>query len=150
MPKVLVVDDDENVRALISEALRKNGCVAKCASSGEEAVEIMRDEFFDVVVSDIVMPPRRDVGTITDLKRSLLMPERDGLEAIMTIRDHYPEAKIIAISGSLPDSADEFLAKAKALGASKALKKPFGLKALIKAVFELAAKPKEPKRIALD
>ncbi len=149
-PKVLVVDDDPNIRLLLYEALVKHDCAVKCASDGQEAVDMMRDEYYDVVISDIVMPAKRSVGTISDLKRHLMMPEREGLEAIMTIKDNFPEAKIIAISGSMPDCAAEFLAKAKALGAARAFKKPFGMKALIAAVYDLAAKPIDPKLREID
>jgi two-component system, chemotaxis family, chemotaxis protein CheY len=153
MPKVLVVDDDENVRHLLFEAFTKASCEVLCAADGAEAIELMRHDYFDVVVSDVVMPVRHSVGTISDLKRNLLMPERDGLDSIAAIKDNYPEAKIIAISGSVPERADEYLAKAKALGACRVFRKPFSVKELTKAVLDIsgfAAKPPSLKRRTVE
>ncbi len=138
MPKILVVDDDENVRIILAAALTKAGCEVKTAADGADAILMMNSDYFDVVVCDVVMPAKPTIDTISDLKRRLVMPEREGLETIINLKDNFPEAKIIAMSGSMPDRSEEFLAKAKAFGAMYAFRKPFSLKAMIAAVYKLA------------
>ena len=146
MPKILVVDDDENVRILLSAALMKAGCEVKVAGDGGDAALMMNSDYFDVVICDVIMPAKPTIDTISDLKRRLVMPEREGLETIINIRDNFPEAKIIAISGSMPERAEEFLARAKAFGAICAFRKPFSLKAMIRAVYKLSGENVKPLR----
>jgi len=146
MPKILVVDDDENVRTLLSAALVKAGCEVKVASDGGDAALMMNSDYYDVVICDVIMPSKPSIDTISDLKKRLVMPEREGLEAIINIRDNFPEAKIIAISGSMPDRAEEFLSRARAFGAVYAFKKPFSLKALLRAVYKLSGENIKPVR----
>ena len=138
MVKVLVVDDEEGIRKLLSDALKRALCEVCCVGSGPEALAAMRRQSFDVIISDLVMIQNPSVGTISELKRRLVSPEREGLETINRIKAMNPSAKIIAISGSLPERADEFLDEAKELGVSCVFKKPFGIRALTKAVMDLA------------
>jgi twitching motility two-component system response regulator PilH len=56
MHHVLIVDDSATVRQMVSDQLRRNGFDVMEAVDGEEAMEKMQDNAFDVVVTDIVMP----------------------------------------------------------------------------------------------
>ena len=51
--KVLVVDDEAPVRDLFSDLLKKEKCVVQCVSSGEESLEAIKKENFDIVLLDI-------------------------------------------------------------------------------------------------
>ena len=54
---ILVVDDDENIRLVLSKALEKEGYRVSTAKSGEEALSILQRSFFHVVISDIMLGP---------------------------------------------------------------------------------------------
>ena len=63
------------------------------------------------------------------------MPDKEGIEVISELVDHFPETKIIVISGgSRHLDADNLLVSAKLLGAHCALSKPFELAELLNAV----------------
>jgi DNA-binding NtrC family response regulator len=53
--RILVVDDEENVRLLFSRVLQKEGYEVECASSGSEAIEKLANNCFDLVVTDLKM-----------------------------------------------------------------------------------------------
>jgi DNA-binding NtrC family response regulator len=53
--RILVVDDEENVRILFSRILQKEGYEVECASSGSEAIEKLAKSSFDLVVTDLKM-----------------------------------------------------------------------------------------------
>ena len=53
--RILVVDDEENVRVLFSRILQKEGYEVECASSGSEAIEKLAKRSFDLVVTDLKM-----------------------------------------------------------------------------------------------
>jgi DNA-binding NarL/FixJ family response regulator len=72
---------------------------------------------------------------ITDL----FMPEKEGLETIMELQRDFPEVKIIAISGGDRKGTLDFLPMSRKLGASIALKKPFGVDDILNAVSSLLA-----------
>src|SRR5437867_3952848 len=55
--KVLVVDDDEKIRNLVSAAMEMQGYQVRAASSGEEALALAADREFDLVFCDVMMPP---------------------------------------------------------------------------------------------
>lgn len=116
MPSVLVVDDEDSIRQLIREALQHAGYDVREARDGKEGLRCYRQEPADLVIMDI------------------LMPDQDGLESIMTLRQEFPTAKIIAITGgSDMIGILNFLDVAKMLGARRTLQKPFDMKALLDA-----------------
>ena len=53
---ILVVEDDKNLRKLISAVLRQNGYMPVCAQDGREAMNILEKEQIDLIISDIMMP----------------------------------------------------------------------------------------------
>lgn len=117
MPSVLVVDDQDQVRQLIRETLEQAGYEVEEASDGKESLDRYRVRSTDVVIMDI------------------LMPDQDGLETIMTLRQEFPDIRIIAMTGGSDTvGIPNFLDAAKMLGARRALQKPFELKVLLDAV----------------
>ena len=54
--KILVVDDDPNIRSVIQDVLEENGYEAVHAGSGEEAVSIIKEVYLDLVIIDVVLP----------------------------------------------------------------------------------------------
>ena len=57
--RILIVEDDEALRKLLSEFLERQGCIVSSAGDGVEGLEAVRSEFPDVVVADVHLP-RRD------------------------------------------------------------------------------------------
>jgi CheY-like chemotaxis protein len=117
MPSVLVVDDEDQIRALIRETLEQAGYVVQDAHDGKEGLERYRAKPTDLVIMDI------------------LMPDQDGLESIMSLRREFPASRVIAMTGgSDMIGILNFLDVAKMLGARRTLQKPFEMKALLDAV----------------
>ncbi len=119
MTRVLVIDDDDQVRETLKEVLKRAGYEVKGARDGMEGMRLFRNEGADLVIADIIMP------------------EKDGLETIRELREGFPEAKILAISGGGDVDPRFYLHCARELGALRTLAKPFGRKELLDTVDEM-------------
>lgn len=115
MATVLVIDDDQTTRAMIGTAVEELGHQATYAHDGDEAVQMVRSNEYDVVFMD------------------LAMPNKNGLIAIQEILEEFPGTKIVAITGKDP----ALLERAKEYGALKALAKPITPKQVQDTVEEL-------------
>jgi CheY-like chemotaxis protein len=105
--RVLIVDDDDNVRAAARNMLKAAGTEVAEATNGVEAIRLLRGQGADVVLCD------------------LYMPNRDGFEVIRELRRDFPDVKVVAMSGGgFTDTAD-MLSAARHLGATAILNKPF-------------------------
>lgn len=105
---VCVIEDDELVRGRLGDMLRAEGHNVFEAESADRGIDMIRAERADVAVVDI------------------LMPDRDGLEAIGQLRRTRPDLRIIAISGGGRVGPDVYLTLAKQIGADASLTKPIG------------------------
>ncbi len=104
--KILIVDDEESIRSLVKELLETDSeCVV--AGSVEEALEILRANEFNLVVSDI------DLG------------DSSGLIMVPRILDQWPETVVIMISGQ---QSIESAIEAMRVGAFDYITKPFDLR----------------------
>jgi len=115
--RVLVVDDNADMRLAAKLLLESEGYVVELAKNGEEAMRVQRERPSQILVTD------------------LFMPDVDGLETVLQFRAAYPGMPIIVISGGgsiLYPKADH-LAVARELGVLT-LRKPFEPKALIDAL----------------
>lgn len=119
MPSILVIDDEPQAREFIATVLKNENFQVSTASNGKEALALSRQYQFDLVITD------------------LYMPETDGMETIMELRKICPDVKIIAVSGG--GMPGDVLSFATALGAEKALAKPFTTEQMISAVNDLLA-----------
>lgn len=107
MAAILVIDDDELVRILLKETLQAEGHSVDTAENGLSGIAMIKSKHYDLLITDIVMP------------------DKDGLETIMSVRKIEPSMKIIAMSGGGNWLApDKCLSISKRLGASRALAKP--------------------------
>ena len=116
--KVLVIEDDAGVRATICSMLRRSGYEVVEAVNGFDGMDALRTERVDLVLTD------------------LIMPEQEGIETIRQIRENTPELPVIAMSGWTSRDFSP-LHDALAMGADRALQKPFPLDELLAAVREL-------------
>jgi DNA-binding NtrC family response regulator len=115
MGKILIIEDDANVRTAMQHCLAKAGHVVLPAADGKEGMSALRGSAVDLVVTD------------------LFMPEQEGLETIAALRKQHPKLPVIAISGGNLVS-EAMLAVARELGAQEVLQKPFGMDGLLAAV----------------
>jgi DNA-binding response OmpR family regulator len=124
MSRVLVIEDNDDFRALLQIALEAEGFGVVTASNGEHGLRLLAQAPTDVVITDI------------------FMPGKEGIETIAELRKQFPGVRIIAMSGR--PSATDFdpLSVAMELGAAKILRKPFDLDELIESVKMLAPKPR--------
>lgn len=103
---ILVVDDESDVRDLLSKFLTRRGYKVQTAADGEAAIEAIREGRPDIVLLDI------------------RLPKIDGLSVLQRLRDESDDVAIITMSGS----ADEDTArKSLELGAADFITKPFNL-----------------------
>lgn len=123
MARVLIADDEEDIRSLLHRALTLAGHEAWVAKDGIEALAGLREAPVDVAVVDIYMPGK------------------DGIETIMDIRRRHPDIKIIAITGSAPQTGKPILAMAQKLGAHLTLAKPFTVEELLAAMKRVLPDP---------
>ncbi|MDD5071050.1 MAG: response regulator [Candidatus Omnitrophica bacterium] len=118
MKDLLVVDDDKLIRMTLKKILLKEGYKVVLASSGEEALGLVKNREFDLVISDIRMPGMDGVQFILKL-RSYLKSEK---------RESIPEIFITAYA------KEDIYKEALSLGAIGYVEKPFDMKSLLKAI----------------
>jgi CheY-like chemotaxis protein len=106
---VLLVDDDAVLLSVLARAFSAAGYATKTAENGRKALELVRSYKPELVVTDIVMP------------------EMEGIGAIMAIKQMACPPKIIAMSGAGPGGRRNYLKWAQHLGADGVLAKPFRL-----------------------
>ncbi len=111
--KILFVDDEESQIKIMRSMLARMGYDAEFANNGQEALKLLDNKEFPLI--------------ITDLK----MPEMDGAELCRRIRKIKPEAFIYAFSGYLAEFDVEKLEEA---GFDGHLNKPVGMKVLERAI----------------
>jgi DNA-binding NtrC family response regulator len=116
MATILLLDDNEAFRATVSVALAMAGHKVVEAGDGTRLAALMDAHPFDLVITDLVMP------------------NRDGVETIMALRDSHPRLPVIAMSGDAPTRAKLYLGIAQKLGAVRTLQKPFDADTLHSAI----------------
>jgi two-component system, cell cycle sensor histidine kinase and response regulator CckA len=118
--RVLLVDDEEAVRELLTGVLESNGFNVTSAESAEEALEILKRSNFDVLLSDVVLPGA------------------SGPELARQLRASRPGTRVLFMSGYTGDG----LLDAQELNSEVAfIQKPFGSRALVAQLRELLAQP---------
>ncbi len=122
MKRILVIDDDDQLRLMIRLMLERASYEVVDAPNGKVGIDLYRQDPVDLVITDI------------------FMPEKEGLETIRELCREYPDVKIIAISGGSPRTEGfSSLQFAKGFGALRTLAKPFFRDELLKVVRELLA-----------
>ena len=104
--RVLVVDDEEALRTVLSTELSGEGYEVESASDGDEAISIVQNKKFDLVLLDIKMP------------------KVDGFEVLKFIKKSYPAIKVIMLTG-FADLKNAI--ESKKLGAEDFVSKPYDL-----------------------
>jgi signal transduction histidine kinase len=102
--RILVVDDEEPIREMISKMMSRFGYEAATAGNGKEALEVLRHEPFSILVTDIIMP------------------EMDGFELMKAVQTEFPDIHIICMTAH---SASYSYTDVVAFGATDYITKPF-------------------------
>ena len=105
MARILIIDDDPDLRAVLAQMLRLAGYEVALAANGREGLEQALKQPADLVLTDIYMP------------------EQEGLETILELRRRFPQLPVLAMSGRA--AAGTMLGIAQRLGAIAVLQKPF-------------------------
>ena len=111
--RILIVDDEKDFLDIIAERIRARGMDVSTATSAEDAIHMVAEESFDVVIMDF------------------MMPALDGFKAIKLMKATRPEVQIILLTGNVPD---EKRIEAIAIGALDVIEKPPDLKDLIQKI----------------
>ncbi len=102
--KVLIVDDEIGIQNLLSRVLKSEGYDVRVAGSGDEALELIREDQPELVLCDIKMPGK------------------DGIETLAEIKEYASEIEVVMLTAH---STVETAVEAMKLGAADYLKKPF-------------------------
>lgn len=114
--RVLVIDDDEQMRTLLRQVMEWSGYTVTDAENGRKGMQKQREQPADLVITD------------------LIMPEQEGLETISKLKKEYPGIKIVAISGGGRIGPEAYLPAAQELGADMVFSKPFDVKEFVNAI----------------
>ncbi|HEY4972364.1 MAG TPA: response regulator [Steroidobacteraceae bacterium] len=129
MNDILIIDDEDDIREALRRVLERAGYRIRTAEDGADGLTKMQQRAADIIITDIIMP------------------KLNGVETIAAMRERYPHARIIAISGGgnfgvtdyQPDAitTSAYLAAANKAGAHIILTKPFDSADLLKAIADL-------------
>jgi two-component system response regulator (stage 0 sporulation protein F) len=116
MARILLVEDDNLVRDMLVQMLRRANHEVDSAANGEEATELLKRIHPDIMVTDIIMP------------------KKSGITLISEVKDKHPHMEIIAISGGGRLDPTGYLDLSESLGASVSFEKPVDKSALLMAI----------------
>jgi DNA-binding NtrC family response regulator len=122
MENILIVDDDRDTLELVKGILEREGFVAHCVESGEEALEKITERTFSLMITD------------------LNMPGLNGLQLARKCLEIAPQMPIIMDTGAI---SPKIIRQANELGISRIFAKPFLLKEFLKTIREEIGKRSE-------
>ncbi|UCF91875.1 MAG: response regulator [Desulfobacterales bacterium] len=123
MKRILVIDDESQIRSMLRLMLERAGYEVLEASDGAEGIRLYRENSADLVITD------------------LIMPNKDGIGMIIALKKEFPEVKIIAMSGGGLNRPEGYLIGAQKLGATRTLTKPINREQMLRAVKDTLKAP---------
>ncbi len=96
MLKILIVEDDRELRRLFSHVLIKNGYTVKEVANGKEALDTLENEYYDLIISDIMMP----VMNGYELVRTLRDAGNNIPVMMITAKDAFDDMRLGFLSGT--------------------------------------------------
>ncbi|MFC1822932.1 response regulator [Thermodesulfobacteriota bacterium] len=119
MARILLIEDDDQMRAMLRLMLERSGYDVAEAADGRVGINLYKASPADLIITD------------------LIMPEKEGIETILALKQDYPELKIIAISGGGQVDPEAYLRMAQKAGALRTLAKPFERDDLLNTIKEV-------------
>lgn len=116
MATILLVEDDNLVRDMLIQVLKRANHEVVSAANGEEATTCLQNHKPDIMVTDIIMP------------------KKSGITLISEVKNRHPNMEIIAISGGGRLDPTGYLDLSETLGASVSFEKPIDNTALLMAI----------------
>ena len=116
MAKILLVEDDDLVRDMLAQVLKRAAHEVTTAANGEEATSILKSLNPDIMVTDIIMP------------------KKSGITLISEVKNQHPKMEIIAMSGGGRLDPTGYLDLSESLGATVSFEKPIDNAALLMAI----------------
>jgi CheY-like chemotaxis protein len=116
MPNILIVDDEPSMRKMVRRVLEDAGHAVFEAADGVEADALTMTTPVDLVITDVIMP------------------NRDGVETLIRLRESNPGIKVIVMTGGGRSRNLDLLSVAQQVGAAGTLAKPFRKSQLLAAV----------------
>lgn len=116
MVDILVIDDDPDLRRTMRKILERGGYAVREAENGLTGLKMVEADPPALVVTD------------------LLMPEKEGIETIVELRERFPEIGVVAVSGAGGVGMDGPLLDAELFGAHATLSKPFDVESFMETV----------------
>lgn len=111
--RLLIVEDDADMRLSLKLALEMAGYITEVAADGREALAIQKQRPADILITDI------------------FMPETDGFEVIDAVRRGFPQTRIVVVSGGARLAKREYLLDAALMDVDAILPKPFDVETLL-------------------
>ena len=118
MKKILIVDDEPNIVMTLEYTFKKSNYEVFIARDGQEALDILKSNFPDVIILDIMMPMVDGFATLEQIRKD----------------DNLQHTKVMFLSAKNKESDIE---KGLALGADAYMTKPFSIKKVVEKVEEL-------------
>lgn len=102
MFKILIVEDDQELRQLFGHVLLKNGYAVKEVSNGKEALDALETDYYDLMISDIMMPKMDGFELVRSLRET-----GNGIPVLMiTAKDAFDDMRVGFLSGT-----DDYMVK---------------------------------------
>jgi CheY-like chemotaxis protein len=120
MPRILVIDDDLELRLVLKDALMHEGYEVVAAPDGVRGLQLVMEHPADLILLDVAMP------------------NRDGLETLRLIRSVEPEVKVIIISAALTEQQQ---AEARRWQVAGFIAKPIGAETLLNTIANVLNQP---------
>ena len=118
MKKILIVDDEPNIVMTLEYTFKKSNYEVFIARDGQEALDILKTNFPDVIILDIMMPMVDGFATLEQIRKD----------------DNLQHTKVMFLSAKNKESDIE---KGLALGADAYMTKPFSIKKVVEKMEEL-------------
>ena len=128
MARILIIDDEPQIRSMLTLMLEREGYEVIEAPDGVAGIKEYRQNPVDLIITDLIMPNKDGIGMIIDLKKE------------------FPDVKIIAMSGGGLNKPDGYLKGAKKLGAACTLTKPIDREEMLKVVKDTLKNSPSPEK----
>jgi YesN/AraC family two-component response regulator len=119
MARILIIDDEPQIRSMLKLMLERDGYEVVEAPDGVEGINVYRQNPADLIITDLIMPNKDGIGMIIELKKE------------------FPDVKIIAMSGGGLNKPEGYLKGAQKLGAARTLTKPIDREEMLTAVKDI-------------